>query len=241
MRLRLAKDNLEQPSISHPAGGVLVAAGEMTATILQGMTTTSPIIMAFGGMQPDASKHHTNMAGLVGDCVHVAQHHLQQLKGSGRAVTVMYDPEHPGDATKPKNNVTNKAIGTLNGYTALPILPSDLQDGTVDTATLIGKLTDPLGAGRTQGFMMVPNAAYFECAGLIADAIDNAGNITMAYYSEFYYYTKHNNKNKPKVYGFNVPATYRVAASWVNYLLIGYWTVATMPTRFPPAITDPYP
>jgi hypothetical protein len=224
-----AYDNLDR-------GGVLVAAGEMTATILQGMTTTAPIIMAFGGRDPvNTDTTNKNMTGFVGDCTTIARKHLRQLKNiykyKGSDITVLYDY----GADQGTNDVTQYICGVLKGD------DQTINTKSIDVTDIGGKIAALL---TTPGLMMVPNAVFFEQAAVIAHAVDNS-DVVIAYYPEFYYYTKHRNKNKAKVVGFNVPATYRVAASWVNRILLELDTTQTIISalnskQFAEAIEDPY-
>jgi hypothetical protein len=107
-------------------GGVLVAAGEMTACALQEKSPATeakpiPIIVAYAGAVPDNAD--TNMMGLIGDCVTVATSHLGLLKKAKLAVTVMYDPGA-------HNKVTQKVLKALTNVTPLPIRPVDMQNIT---------------------------------------------------------------------------------------------------------------
>jgi hypothetical protein len=223
------------------AGGVLVAAGEMAATILQEMTTQYPIIMAFGGREPsNTDKKAQNMIGFVGDCTTVARKHLSLLKGNfkkGSDITVLYDKD--GDSISgaaAKNDVTQHILGKLKGD------DNSINAQPIDTANIQGQIDALL---TTPGFMIVPNAVFFEQAAAITKAVDNSNNVQIAYYPEFYFYTQYNTKKKAKIVGFNVPATYRVAANWVNYILLGLWTTTQIISamnnkQFAQAIEDPY-
>jgi hypothetical protein len=211
-------------------GGVLVAAGEMTACALQEKSPATeakpiPIIVAYAGAVPDNAD--TNMMGLIGDCVTVATSHLGLLKKAKLAVTVMYDPGA-------HNKVTQKVLKALTNVTPLPIRPVDMQN--ITAAHLATQLNTP-------GFMLIPNAVYFEYASVISDAIDSAGAVTTAYYPEVEYWRHHQNKGKANLFGFNVPLTYRLAATWADNFLSGYWnldTIKSMRKRFAQAIPDPY-
>ena len=205
-------------------GGVLVAAGEMTAYVLQGLTTQIPIILAYGGEKP--SNAAKNMTGFVGSCVDVGKYHLKKLKDDNQLqVTVMYDPDN-------SNHATQNVLNALKQFTPLPKTFADLSNQTA--AELATELT-------TSGFMLIPNAFYYQNAELISDAVENANQVQMAYYPEVEYWRNHKKrKGIAKVYGHNVPLTYRLAASWVDNLLNGYWTIDTMPKKFADAIAENY-
>jgi hypothetical protein len=208
-------------------GGVLVAAGEMTATALQTITPHMdkiPIIVAYAGAVP--ANADTNMTGFIGDCLTIAKNHLNQLKAhgyNGKNITLLYDPE-------PTNAVTQDILKEL-----LKI------DNDINTNGL--KFADIHGFTGAQivgtGFMMIPNAVFFRYARVITDAVDNS-SVELAYYPEFEYLHKCKKKSKAKFSGFNVPLTYRLAASWVDNLLTRYWTLDSMPSNFAQAIPDPY-
>ena len=230
------------------AKGVLVAAGEMAATAVQAetaktaATATIPIIMAFGGGIPANAADNKNMTGFFGDCKIIAQDHLKALKKDYGAdqITVLYDkdgedPPFAGGA--PKNKVTNDILHDLKKTE--PKLHAKSIDTTNITRTQIANLlTDP-------GFMMIPNAVFFEQADAITSAVDSSTKVVTAYYPEVHYYNKSDKtKKKAKFSGFNVPATYRIAASWVNYILSEIETVQTivqkMNKQFAEAIPEPY-
>ena len=198
--------------------GVLVAAGEMAAFFLQkktGPANQVPIILAYGGEPP--SNAAANMSGFKGDCVAVALQHLTDLKShghQGQNVTVLYDPDDD-------NHVTKKVLAALIGadpdIKPLKKLPAEIHGLTA------GDLT-------TSGLMLIPNAAYYRYADVISSAADNSPQVKIAHYPEVEFWRHHKNrKNIAHVYGHNVPLTYRLAASWVDNLLRGYWTVNSMP------------
>jgi hypothetical protein len=216
-------------------GGVLVAAGEMAAFYVQQETGKTnppnqiPIILAFGGQAP--SNAAANMIGFLGDCTQVAKNHVKALKHNYTAtqITVLYDMENINHVTQ---NILKALLHDDNTINAQAI----------DTANIEGQIDALL---TTPGFMIIPNAVFFEKADVITSAVDNS-DVQIAYYPEYYYYTKSDSrKNKAKVSGFNVPATYRVAASWVNDILRQLQTVATIiqgmsNKQFAEAIEYPY-
>jgi hypothetical protein len=229
---------------------VLVAGGEMAATAVQTETAKTqataniPIIMAFGGGIPANAAANTNMTGFVGDCKTIAQNHvkaLKQLKYTAGQITVLYDKDGdpPAPGVAPKNKVTNDILGALKAPKGGD---PNINAKPIDTANITQNQVAQLLT--TSAFMMIPNAVFFEKAATITKAVDSSG-VKVAYYPEYYYFTKSDSKKKKaNVSGFNVPATYRVAASWVNYILRGTETVQKivqqMKTQFAEAIPDPY-
>jgi hypothetical protein len=209
-------------------GGVLVAGGEQTAYALQAITPPSeeiPIIVAYAGGIP--GNHASNMTGFIGDCGTTAENHLHLVKGhghNGKDVTVLYDSDPANTVTK---TILDRLLKIDKDINQLPTALADTSDLTA--ADL-----------KTGGFMLIPNAVFFEHAGVIADAVDNSTQVKIAYYPEFEYWNKSKHKAKANYSGFNVPLTYRLAASWVNNFLNGTWTLDTMPTEFAQAIPTPY-
>jgi hypothetical protein len=204
-------------------GGVLVAAGEMAAFFLQDKTPPTdkiPIILAYGGETP--SNADKNMTGFTGSCVTVGLHHLEQMKGHN--VTVLFDPDQNNRATQ--HVLTALKNHPASTITPLPIAPDKI--GMLAAKDL-----------KTDAFMIIPNAVYYEKADVIAGAVEAANHVQIAYYPEVEYWRKHKKKSVAKVFGHNVPLTYRLAASWVDNLLKGFWTVDTLP-KFADAITENY-
>jgi hypothetical protein len=198
--------------------------------------------MAFGGGKP--ANAADNMTGFFGDCKTIAQDHvkaLKQLKYTAGQITVLYDkdgdPPLPG--VPPKNKVTNDILGALKAPKGGD---PNINAKPIDTANITQNQLAKLLT--TSAFMMIPNAVFFEQAAMITNAVDLSG-VKIAYYPEYYYFTKSDSKKKKANFsGYNVPATYRVAASWVNYILRDIETVQTivqkMKTQFAEAIPDPY-
>jgi len=229
--------------------GVLIGAGEMAAYYLQEETKATtppnqiPIIMAYGGGKPDnAGNKNKNMIGLLGDCENLAiKQHLKALKQNfaGDEITVLYDQDADNQPPQIVNRVTKKILGKLKdpGFggdaqiNAQPIDTANItQDGIAELLT-------------TPGLMMIPNANFFEQAGAITGAVDDSHTVQMAIYPEFDYWHKHKNRGKAKVFGYNVPLTYRLAALWVDHLLTGYWDlnyITGLNKRFAQAIPDDY-
>ena len=205
-------------------GGVLVAGGEKTAYALQAITPPAdniPIIVEYAGKVPDNAA--SNMTGFIGDGEKVAKNQLHALKlagYSGNAVTVLLDSDNTNTVTQ---YILGKLLQTDNQLTQKAIALANTPNLTAaDFPTL--------------GFMMIPNAVFFENATAITGAVD-ASIVQMAYYPEFQYWLKHPHKGKAHVLGYNVPLTYRLAARWACDFLKGYWT--SIP-GFSQPILDPY-
>ena len=209
------------------AGDVLVAAGTKAAGLLQDAAAANiPIILAFGGEKPKNAG--SNMTGLLAGAVAVGKHHMSKLKGAGhdgKKATVMYDPDTKNQATQ---DVLAALVTANPNLTKLPISPG--QVSALAKATL------------TSGFMLIPNAGYYENSKTIAEAVAGDANVKMAYYPEFEYWHYHKTKGgsgHAKVHGHNIPLTFRMAASWANNLLNKDWDVNSLPD-FTDAVTENY-
>ena len=198
-------------------GGVLVAGGGNAASALQAITPPRdniPIIVAYAGEV--LSNHASNMTGFIGDCVTVAENHLRQLKAqgyNGQHVTVLLDANQDNTVTQ---NILGRLLKIDRNINRMPITLVNTQQLTAAQLT-------------TGGFMMISNAVFFRYANVIGPAVDQS-NVQMAHYPEFEYRRHHHQHiGKAHVSGYDVPLTYRLAASWVNDLLSGYWTLGPCP------------
>jgi hypothetical protein len=185
---------------------VLVAAGSVAAGILQYGTITVPIVQGLGGEIPPNRKN--NLTGFYSDAAKVAQYHLDNIKAN--EVTVLYDD---------KNDVSNKAYSSLVAGNKKPY-PLPISDHNV-----FGK-THP----DKEGFMVIPNAMYYEYAQQVVDMVDDNDAVKAVYYPEHEFRDLHKkNKNKAKVHGHHVEKTYERAAELVTKILKGTYTVNSLP------------
>jgi hypothetical protein len=200
--------------------GVLVAAGTKAAGILQDKTTDFPIILALGGEAPSNAAGNNNLTGFVQDCVQIGKDHLTKHKQKGHTVTLLWDKDKDNQASQDVYKELIKIVPAkdLNQLT-LPELSAD-------------KITE--------GFMLIPNATYYENSDLIARVVDLSTHVKEAYYPEIEYWRFHKQKQKAKVHGHSVELTYRQAANWVDYLLKEIWSIDDGLPQFTPAITEDY-
>src|SRR5262249_50561839 len=99
---------------------------------------------------------------------------------------------------------------------------------------------DTLAAGSiTDGFMMIPNATFYENCTTIAGVVDLSKNVKEAYYPEIEYWRAHRKKDIVQIHGNSVELTYRQAANWVNNLLNKSWAGLPVPS-FVPAVPEDY-
>jgi hypothetical protein len=162
------------------------------------------------------------MTGFIGSHVKVGRHHLKRLKHNGHPVTVMYDPDANNEATQ---KVLKALLAADPGIAPLPIQPDQIS-------------TKLATASLKAGFMLIPNAGYYQNSQAIAAKVDGDNSVKMAYYPEIEYWRAHQNRRKiANVHGHNVSLTFRLAASWANNLVNNYWGLADLPD-FAEALTE---
>ena len=186
---------------------VIVAAGTMAATILQDLTIqqnltgTISIVQAVGGSVP--TNRQQNLTGFLIDALGTAQSQLALLNAP---VAVLFD-DTPGS---PSNNVYSQ----LDKTKVIPLqarIPSDLT-----------KVSLPAGVN---GFMLLPNAMFFNHCDDVVKIVDGktlaGGGPLPIYYPEREYKKAQTDTTHVKVYGYNIPLTYRLAAQYVDKILDG--------------------
>jgi hypothetical protein len=174
---------------------VIVASGSMAAEILQRMTKTIPIIQGAGGRIPANKKN--NLTGFHIDALYTAQYHLDHLPT--KTVTILWD-----DTNEPSKEVRKKLKPKGKNLNFQQISdPAKLPDLDID---------------KTGGFMLLPNAMYYNHCEVIRDVVEASG--VDAFYPEREYlgYT-HPIKKKVRVHGHHIPITYRHAARYVDSIV----------------------
>lgn len=195
---------------------VIVTAGVMATKIVADLTKTIPIIQAFGD-DPNITSQN-NVTGFKIDAVKIAQDHLAALN---KPVVVLYD-DTP-DAANPSIEFYNKLKAWDDA--------NDKKLGTPLTAQKPEDLTK-LGADKLKdanGFMLIPNAMFYNHCGDIADFLDDKtsadGKTPLPIiYPEREYKDAHNRTDKDdniKVHGHHAKFTYRIAAMYVDSILSG--------------------
>ena len=167
-----------------------------------------------------------NLTGFLLNDTEIAQDHVQALLPVANMIAVLYDPTNTPSAT------TYTAI-TTPGLT--PFIPANrlipLQ------ATTYSDIRG-LNLGAANGFMLLPNATYYEYFKDIVRLVD--GNVATIYYPEREYKRQHRNRTTGvHVHGHSIPLAYRRAALYVDSISSGEYVVGT--PSFPPlteAITD---
>lgn len=198
-----------------PAPDVIVSAGLMATNLLRTATSVNliPVIQAAGG---DAPTPQANITGFKLNALTTANNHLKTFKGAGRTVTVLYNDNNTTSAnvysslTVP-HNVTLNAPLRIHDPTALAPLP-----------------------GAIDGFMVIPDAMFYKYHRKVAAMVE--GKASQICYPERQFKNAHESKVHVKVIGYHVPATFRLAAGYVNRILNGD-TVATLP-GFADAVAD---
>jgi hypothetical protein len=191
---------------------VIVAAGTMATTILQGMTRTIPIIQAAGGGRPT---RQNNVTGFYIDALGTSKSQFGKLS-TNRTVTVLFD-----STNEPPSNTVFQDLQAYarSTYPNVTLIPLDRHDpGSVNQNDIQGS------------FMLIPNALFYNKCNLIARAVERAD--VPAIYPEREYKKRHTNRGRIKVHGHNIPLTYRLAATYVDSILDGSMTIPL------PAIDD---
>lgn len=187
---------------------VIVTAGTMATNAVAPLTDAIPIIQAIGGTLPTNPK--TNVTGFIIDAKQISQMHFAKLAANHTTVTVLYDPN---------NAPSQDAFLALTAY---------------KTTYFPGVQINPININQLNNiqvsFMLIPNATYHLRANRHAIAHAVAQAAVPAIYPEREFKKEHpNNRTGIMVYGHNVPATYRVAASYVDSILDGTVNVSNLP------------
>jgi hypothetical protein len=195
----------------------IVAAGVAATTILQRMTKSVPVIQAVGGSKPTTSAK--NITGFYFDAIQTCEDQLDKLSKNAE-VTVLYD------STNPPSKAAWKALSKYakQKYPKLKVTPRDVQD--------LGKLklSDINGS-----FMLIPNAMFYNHCNEIAALVEQSR--VPAIYPEREYKKAHRKTAGVVVHGHHVPATYRLAANYVDSILAGTLTAKNLP-KFREAALD---
>jgi hypothetical protein len=188
---------------STPAPAVIVAAGSLAASLVQKYTTTIPIVQAAGGSNIASG----NLTGFSIDAQHISQDQLATLVNTFKAttITVLYD--HTNYPTNPPPILTALLAFATTLNPPPTIIQLDMQDVTSIKPTNI----------QGNGFMLLPNADFYENCKVIAKAVEKAG--VPAVYPEREYKKAHQNKTNIKVRGHSIQLTFRRAAYFVDSLL----------------------
>ena len=188
---------------------VLVAAGTLAAKMLQDLTPTIPIIQAVGGAVPDNPKKQTNITGFLIYSKDTAQYHLDNLTSP---VAILWDNT---------NNPSNPSYYTYNHLD-----PKGKKIISIPATTLYDlQHLDPTKLTGANGFMVIPNAIYYNNCGVIAAYVDGktkADGVTPLpiYYPEDDYKRKHTKTAAGvMVHGHDVSLTYRLVARYVISIL----------------------
>jgi hypothetical protein len=195
----------------------IVTAGVVATNIVLGLEPAIPIIQAVGGAAPTVPSGQTNATGFYINALATAQAQMGKLVTD--PVVVLYDNTPDTAAVKnPSNYIWGQLVGarpTLRPLTAQK--PADL------------KSLDPTKLTGANGFMLLPNAMFYNHCDDIAKYVDGKtatnGAALPIYYPEREYKKAHSNINGVKVLGHNVPLTYRMAARYVDRILDGTLTV----------------
>lgn len=178
-------------------------------------TDIVPIIQPIGGAKPDNLQ--VNVTGFVIEVQDTAQNQLDLI--TVQNVTILFEPDH--------QDIYDNLAANGKNLTALNKGLGDLDEM---------KLTD--------GFMIIPNATFYNKPEVIAGFVDgkkgkNTHQPMQIFYPHREFKKKHHTLAGVKVLGHNVTLTYRLAASYVdNILTTGpNFDMHNLP-QFKPAIAD---
>jgi hypothetical protein len=208
---------------AQPAPAAVVAGGVQATSCLQHAVQASggtpvPIIQAVGGAEP--ANLQAYVTGFKINALATAKYHLEHLP---QTITVLYDDT--------PNTPSLAVYNDLVAYNRTLIAPKDITPLTARTPHALRTLDQDL---LKAGFMLIPNAMFYNHCDDIADYVD--GKNVSVYYPEREYKKAHTHPANVKVYGYNIQLTYRLAAQYVDKILDGS-TVAQL-GGFLDAVTD---
>ena len=125
------------------------------------------------------------------------------------AVTILYDSS---------NHASGPAYDTV--FPMFATEPTPLDIGTADDLKNLKAKSI-----TTEGFLVIPNAIYYENIKEVIKLADGNNKVKAVYYPEREYKNAHQDKTGVSVIGHGVLITFRVAAHYVNNILTGYWSV----------------
>jgi hypothetical protein len=198
------------------APAAVVAGGVQATSCLQiavqnSAGPTVPIIQAVGGAVPPNPQNY--VTGFIINALATAEYHLDHVPS--QSVTVLYDDTPGTPSLDVYNNLfaynQAKPAPQRKAITPLPArTPRALR--TLDPTKL------------TTGFMLIPNAMFYNHCDDIAAYVDGqsvGGTPVSVFYPEREYKKAHTHTATVKVYGYNIPLTYRLAAQYVDKILDG--------------------
>jgi hypothetical protein len=196
-------------ALQNPMPDLFVAAGTQAATLLQNGTTQVTIIQAAGSKIPDNAQN--NMTGFYLNGLTVAQYHWDHLPGPD--ITILWDDTNP-----PSSDIRNGL--SLNGK-----VPHDLKISSP------GGLNNEDGTKFKKGFMLIPNAMYFDCVTQVAQMVERHGVVNKIYYPEVQFKNAHSPgwQAKCTVKGHDIPGTFVEAADLAYDILSGKYTGKPLP------------
>ena len=193
------------------APAAVVAGGVQATSCLQTAVQNSagpvvPIIQAVGGAVPPNLQNY--VTGFKINALATAEYHLDHVPS--QTVTVLYDDTAGTPSLKNFTDLVTYNAGRKQ-ITGLP----------ASTPQMLKNL-DP--TKRTTGFMLIPNAMYYNHCDDIAAYVDGqsvGGTPVQVFYPEREYKKAHTHTATVKVWGYNIPLTYRLAAQYVDKILDG--------------------
>jgi hypothetical protein len=191
------------------AGGTAAVVAVLAAENAAG--STAPIVMVGGAPPPNPPPRLT---GFLINQLTIAQDHVTALLAVATKIAVLYD-----------NTPNSLSLDTYTKITtagATPYIPAGQLvscPATTDTQIQNSNL------GGADGFMLIPNATYYEYYKDVAKLVD--GNVTYIYYPEREYKRWHLNPNGVHVRGHSIPLAFRRAAWYADSITSGDWVVGS--------------
>lgn len=184
--------------------------------------STVPIVMVGGAPPPGAPPWLT---GLLINQLAIAQAHVTALFNAGATkIAVLYD-----DTAGSLSLDTFTKITTAPPYPGDPVIPpGKLVKCPASTVAQISAAN----LGGADGFMLIPNAMYYENFKVVANLVDT--KVAKIYYPEREYKRWHTNTNGVRVHGHSISQAFQRAAWYADSVASGDWVVGTNW----PALTD---
>jgi hypothetical protein len=217
-----AKKYVEDHVGNPPVPAVIVAGGTMAATKLMALTPTIPIVQAAGSNKLVQG----NVTGFYLDALTICKAQYDALKAQNTPVAVLYDSKNDPSPDIYQKLVTYAGAQNINGVDIIGDLNNLNSDALKGPANKLSK-----------GFLLIPNALFYDNCKKIAKAVEDA-DLQAAFYPEREYKKAHSKqkRNGKKVRGHNIPLTFARAAYYVDSLLDDPSCIGSL--KFLEAVTD---
>ena len=200
------------------AGGAAAVAAVIAAE--DAAESTAPIVMVGGAPPPNPPPRLT---GFLINQLTIAQAHVTALLPVAAKIAVLFDNTPGSLSLDTYTKITTAAGGG-------PYIPAGKLVSC--PATTVAQIRAS-NLGGADGFMLIPNAMYYENFKDVANLVD--GRVTTIYYPERDYKRWHAHPNGVRVHGHSIAIAFRHAAWYVDSITSGDWAVGSLSW---PALTD---